>query len=213
MPADSRERTPHSARLLNMARGNLLRLLSGTAAVALFCAGCGASGRSSGPKVPDVAGQQAAQALDGLRRSGYERFSMVARWSTKPVGVVLATNPSAGSVNATGDQVLLVVSTGTPSPGARNITVPGIGQCSFAIDPYNSKGFPCIGGTVLVPRRAEMLAKRHRMDLRSPGHARAAVRWADLSMSVRPGAPMRLSPKHSLMLSVRQHEDDRASTQ
>jgi hypothetical protein len=137
-----------SARLTDV-RGILLRVLAGTGAVALLCAGCGDGGSSSGPTIPDVSGQQAARALAGLRHGGYEHFSMVARRNSKPVGIVLATNPSAGSVTAHRTQVRLVVSAGSPGQGVRRILVPGIGQCRFSSAASN--GSPCVGGVVFIP--------------------------------------------------------------
>ena len=144
----SGERIPPSPRLTNV-RGNLLRLLAGTGAVALLCAGCGDGDSPSGPKIPNVTGQQAARALDGLRQSGYEHFLMVARQNAKPVGIVLTTNPGAGTVTARSVQVRLVVSAGVV-PAGRRTSVPGIGQCSFAVH-ATLNGAPCLGGVVSFP--------------------------------------------------------------
>jgi hypothetical protein len=118
------------------------------ACAALLCAGCG--GTNDRAQVPDVSGQQAREALIHLRDSGYQHFNWGGRWSDKPVGVVLATDPAAGSAAPHGVRVRLIMSQGPRTQTVRPVMVPGIGTCDVNPPP---PGPPrtCIGGPVMLP--------------------------------------------------------------
>jgi serine/threonine-protein kinase len=72
---------------------------------------------SSGPVqvvVPNVAGQSQAAATTTLQNDGFVVNTTTATSTTVPAGTVISTNPAAGTHQAKGSAVQLVVSTGKP---------------------------------------------------------------------------------------------------
>lgn len=149
--ADERMRSGESGRLRNVVStmlGKSVALGVGTAWVASLCAACG--GTSARAQVPDVSGKQAQVALVHLRDSGYEHFNWSGRWSTEPVGVVLATRPAAGTPAPRGVRVRLIMSQGPHTHPVRPAMVPGIGTCDVDPPPPGPPQ-PCAGGPVMLP--------------------------------------------------------------
>lgn len=122
--------------------------------IALWLAGCGTGpqGTTSGQPtccphtVPDVTGQTGRAAVAHLRNAGVDTIAFRGRWSSRPVGTVLAQHPHAGSFRL--HKVTLAASMGRHRPGKhRMIFVPGVATCELTPLP---SGSPCAGGPVVL---------------------------------------------------------------
>jgi hypothetical protein len=144
------ERITHSTRRTDVERSALSRAMVPLLGVGLLlCAGCGGGGaQPSGSQIPDVSGQQARTALIHLRQGGYDHFSWAGRFSSQPVGTVLATRPAAGTATPHDARIRLVMSQGPRTRPTQFVMVPGIGTCD--VNPL-PPGTPCAGGPVMLP--------------------------------------------------------------
>lgn len=109
-----------------------------------------APGDASGPCCPhtvrNVTGQPARKAVAHLRDAGVRTFAFTGRWSSKPVGTVLAQHPHAGIFRL--DRVVLVASMGPHQAGRHGmIFVPGVATCDLTRLPSEPA---CAGGPVVL---------------------------------------------------------------
>jgi hypothetical protein len=105
--------TGKSSRRRLLALGILVVLLA--AAVAVIALTRGGSGGGNGIAVPDVAGRPLGDAEAIVQQAGFRVAGATASDAATPFGVVIRTDPAAGTSEKKGSTVTLVVSTGPPA--------------------------------------------------------------------------------------------------